>query len=255
MKVLIVEDEPSAADFLQHLIQKVDRSIEVLAIVDSIQSSTDWFRANPNPDLAFMDIQLSDGLSFEIFERVEVRCPVIFTTAYEEYAIRAFRVNSIDYLLKPIDPKQLAQSLEKFRNLSESSRSSYPNDLATKLAGMVDEITRKHKSRFLVSVGPHLRTVNSSDIECFYSMEKSTFMVERNGKHYDVEYSLDQLEKIINPLQFFRVNRKYLVNRDFVVEIVVYSVSRLKLKLTNYAPDDLLVSQKRVSEFKKWLEE
>ena len=255
MKVLIVEDEPSAADFLQHLIQKVDRSIEVLAHVDSVQTATDWFKSNPHPDLAFMDIQLSDGLSFEIFEKVDIRCPVIFTTAYEEYAIRAFRVNSIDYLLKPIDPKQLAHSLEKYRNLSESKISSYPNDLAAKLAGMVDEITRKHKSRFLVSVGPHLRTINTFDIECFYSMEKSTFMVERNGKHYDIEYSLDQLEKLIDPLQFFRVNRKFLVNRDYVADIVIYSISRLKLKLTNYAPDDLLVSQKRVSEFKKWLED
>ncbi len=254
MKVLIVEDEASARDFLVRQIQKANTLVEIVAMVDSVQSAVEWFTAYPHPDIAFFDIQLSDGLSFEIFEKVEVLCPVIFTTAYEEYAIKAFKVNSIDYLLKPIDVKELAKALDKYKSIWGTAKVEQQNELTLKVSKIVDLLARKHKERFLVNVGIHLRTLDVVDICCFFSLEKSTFIVDTNGKHYAVEYSLDRLENLVNPNIFFRVDRKYLVNRNFIYDIVAYSSNRLKIKLRGYSDEDVVVSRKRVADFKKWLE-
>lgn len=255
MRVLIVEDEQSARDFLVRLIQNFDSNIHIIGLVDSVEAAVDWFTVNQHPDFSFFDIQLADGLSFEIFDRVEVKCPVIFTTAYEEYAIRAFKVNSIDYLLKPIDPRQLAKAIEKFQKLKGESNFESQNDLSHKISKIMDLIGNKHKERFVVSVGNHLRIVNTSDITAFYSLEKSTFLVDKLGKHYAIDYSLDKLEELVSPTQFFRIDRRYLISRNYIADIVSYSSSRLKVKLLNLTDDDMLVSRKRVAQFRRWLEE
>jgi DNA-binding LytR/AlgR family response regulator len=253
MRVLIVEDERSATDFLVRLVKRYDESIEIVQTLPSISLAVEWFGSNQQPDLAFMDIQLADGLSFDIFEQVQVTCPVIFTTAYQEYAIRAFRVNSIDYLLKPIDPEHLARAIEKYKHITLDTGTPHP-DFTSRVLKVMDMITPKGKSRFLVKIGVHLRSVSTADISCFQSMERSTFLVDRNGKCFDMDASLDQLQEQVNPTAFFRINRNYLVNRDFITDVIIFSGSRFKLKVAGLVSDDLLVSRKRAADFRAWLE-
>lgn len=255
MRVLIIEDERSASDFLTHLIKKYDESITIIGTLRTVASSVEWFGREQHPNLAFVDIQLADGLSFEIFERVQVQCPVIFTTAYQEYAIQAFRVNSIDYLLKPIDPAHLARAMEKYRANTNGHIAQPPSELTDRILKAMELITPQGKTRFVVKVGVHLRSVPTAGIICFCSLDKSTFLVEREGKQYDMDLSLDQLEEQVNRRGFFRINRNFLINRDFITDVIAYSGSRFKIKLKGYEHDDLLVSRKRASEFRVWLEQ
>ncbi|MCB0822292.1 MAG: response regulator transcription factor [Bacteroidales bacterium] len=251
MKVLIIEDEKPAAEHIQNLVKRFDTSIEVLGPLDAVRKSVDWFNNNPHPDLVMMDIQLADGLSFEIFEKTVVKCPVIFTTAFNDYAIRAFKVNSVDYLLKPIDFEELTKAFEKFQN-------TYQKQDVDKFATLMDQVlngfNKEFKQRFVIKVGEHIKSVRVEDILYFYSMEKATFLLSNNNHNYVIDYSLEQVEEMVDPGLFFRINRKYLVNIDSIEDIISYSNSRLKLELKNSKEHDAIVAREKVSAFKKWLD-
>jgi DNA-binding LytR/AlgR family response regulator len=252
MNVLIIEDEKLAAEHLEKLLHKADPSINIITIIDSIKKSVVWFNTNPLPNLVFMDIQLADGLSFEIFDKVQINSPVIFTTAYDEYAIKAFKVNSIDYLLKPIDVDGLKNALNKYYNnyikLDNSTNTLKALDKVVRMLG------KSYKNRFLVKVGEHLRFINIDEITYFYSLDKGTFLNTQTNKNYDIDCSLDDLETQLDPEKFFRINRKYLVGINSIIDIVAYTNSRLKLKLINSTDDTIIVSREKVNDFKKWLE-
>jgi two-component system response regulator LytT len=253
-KAIIIEDEKPAAEHLQRLINQVDIKIDILRIISSVDEALSWFKNNQVPDLIFLDIQLSDGLSFEIFNHVNITCPVIFTTAYEEYAIKAFKVNSIDYLLKPIGIDDLKYAIDQFRSISYNITDSYNQALRNKVDQVMKMLTNNYKSRFIVNVGMHIKSVEVEKINLFYSLEKATFILDNTGKTYDINYSLEQIEKLIDPKQYFRISRKYIVNINAIADIISYSGSRLKLKIGNSKDDDILVSRSKLTEFRRWLE-
>src|SRR4030043_315666 len=250
MKVLIIEDEKPAADKLKRMLTDKVEGIIILDILETVEDSIIWFMNNPAPDLIFMDIQLNDGISFEIFESVKITAPVIFTTAYDEYAIRAFKVNSIDYLLKPIEAVALLKSIEKFRTLYPTGKTDH-----NKIDLLYSQLVKKFKTRFFIKFGSHCRSVMTEDIKYFFIVERSTFMKTFPGKIFDVDYSLDQLENILDPEKFFRINRKFIINLASITDIITWSSNRLKIKLSNEEDNlDLVVSREKVSEFKKLLD-
>jgi DNA-binding LytR/AlgR family response regulator len=249
MNCLIVEDEKVAAERLVGLIKKYDPSIDITEIVQSVKNAVQWLNTHQAPDLIFMDIQLADGLSFEIFEQTIVKTPVIFTTAYDEYALKAFKVNSIDYLLKPIDPDELKNAIDKFKE------SNSPKEIPAQVFdSIMHSLTKKYKNKFVMNVGEHIKVFTTEDIQCFYSMEKCTFLQNNSGRDYAINYSLDQLEDLLDPAQFFRINRKFIVSFSAISDIISYSNSRLKVKLNSNESNDLIVSREKVQDFKKWLE-
>lgn len=249
MKVVIVEDEQPAAAKLKRLIEEVQPGTQVLAVLESVVESINWFHQNPKPDLVFMDIQLDDGISFEIFDAIKLEAPVIFTTAYDEYAIRAFKVNSVDYLLKPIDKEALLTALQKFRKIHSESKS-----FETALQAVIGQITTQYKSRFFIKVGIKYQSVPVEEICSFFVEERNTFLHTVNGKTFDLDYSLDQVRKLVDPRNYFRINRNFMVNINCISEIVSYSTSRLKLKLKHQNGQDLIVSRDKVAEFKQWMD-
>ena len=249
MRVVIIEDEALAADKLQRLISQVDSEIDVLQILESVEESINWFSQNKMPDLIFMDIQLDDGISFEIFDAVKIDAPVIFTTAFDEYAIRAFKVNSVDYLLKPVELLSLEKAISKFKKIFSKNINFEAN-----ISKVFKQLSNNYKSRFFIKVGTRFRSIQIEDICCFFVEERNTFLRTQNGKTYDLDNSLEKLQKLIDPDLFFRINRKYLVNINCIDEIISYSTSRLKLKLESVNSDDLIVSRDNVSEFKRWMD-
>lgn len=249
-KVLIIEDERLAAEKLERMVVKLRPEWTILGTIESVGHAVKWLSTNPSPDLIFLDIQLDDGISFDIFEKVNVTAPIIFTTAYDEFAIRAFKVNSIDYLLKPIDPDALESAIRKFERNSTALSIDQQ-----KMDNLQQQIGQNWKSRFLVKVGNNLLSVLTKDIELFFISERSVFIRTFQGKTYDVDYSLDQLQQLVDPDQFFRINRNYLINIDSVVKLVSYSSSRYKLDLQpEFKADDLIVSREKSAEFKKWMD-
>lgn len=253
MKVVIVEDEPNAAQRLSKLIRELDPSSEILTTIDSVKRAVAWFKSNPSPDLIFMDIQLGDGLSFEIFEQVKLTAPVIFTTAYDAYALKAFKVNSVDYLLKPVDKEELSNALKKYRSVS--SRPTAPTDeLLNNIGQAVQMLTRKYKTRFVIKVGEHLKTVEVSQIRYLFSQDKTTFCATDEARNLIVDYTLEQLEEMLDPDEFFRINRKYLVRSSAIKDMISYTNSRLKLILKGSDDDDVIVARERVQDFKDWLD-
>jgi DNA-binding LytR/AlgR family response regulator len=249
MNCLIIEDEKIAAERLSGLINYYDPSIEIPDIIQSVKNAVNWLNTNKIPDLIFMDIQLADGLSFEIFEQTIVKTPVIFTTAYEEYALKAFKVNSIDYLLKPIDPEELRKAIDKFK------ANNYPKEMpAHVFDNIIHSLTKKYKNKFVIKVGEHIKIFTIDDVQCFFSMGKCTFLQNNSGRDYALSYSLDQLEELSDPARFFRINRKFIVSLPAINDIVSYSNSRLRVKLKSNESDELIVSREKVQDFKKWLE-
>ena len=249
MNCLIVEDEKVAAERLVGLIKKYDSSIDVTEIVQSVKNAVQWLNTHQAPDLIFMDIQLADGLSFEIFEQTIVKTPVIFTTAYDEYALKAFKVNSIDYLLKPVDLNELKNAIDKFKE------NNSPKEIPAQVFdSIMHSLTKKYKDKFVINVGEHIEVFTTEDIQCFYSMEKYTFLQNNPGRDYAIAYSLDQLEDLLDPARFFRINRKFIVSSSAILDIISFSNSRLQVKLNSNKSDDLIVSREKVSDFKKWLE-
>lgn len=249
MNILIIEDEKPAANRLIKLLEGHFPEADFVGNLDTVIRAIKWFEENPAPNLIFCDIQLADGISFEIFERVRVSSPVIFTTAYDQYAIRAFQVNAIDYLLKPIDPEALAQAVAKYK--SHQIKPSLDIEL---LKGLLQPEKKAFKNRFLVRFGEKIQSVPIEEIAFFFSEERVTFLQTDAGKKFVLDSTLEQLESHVDPVLFFRVNRKYLCRANAVEELLTYSNSRLKVKLKNCPDSDILISREKVGEFKTWLD-
>ena len=245
MRIIIIEDEKPAARLLQRRIEKL--GYEIQTMLHSVEESVDWLSNHPHPDLIFLDIQLSDGLSFEIFEHVEINSSIIFTTAYDDYVLKAFKLNSVDYLLKPVDEEELQFALEKF----EKQRNVQFNVLDLK---QVFKPQQKFKERFTTKIGSSIKMFETADVELFYSENKGTYAYTKEGKNYLLDFTLDKIEEVLNPTQFFRINRGQLVQIDAIKEISVYSNSRLKLILYHYSEQDCIVSREKVNDFRFWLE-
>lgn len=250
MNILIIEDEPLAAEQLNHLVKQLKPDAQLLASLDSVRRSVTWLNANPQPDLIFMDIQLADGLSFEIFDQVEIKSSIIFTTAYNEYALKAFKVNSIDYLLKPVDAADLKAAFQKHQNLTTTA----PDKMMESISYAMQMLTKKYKERFVVKVGEHLKSIETNDILFFYSLEKTTFAQTKDGRKHILDFTLDQVDSLLNPSTFFRVNRKYIVGLASIQDMISYTTSRLKLSLHKSDDKEVIVARERVLEFKEWLD-
>ena len=252
MKILIVEDEPLAAAQLAMQLAALRPAAKIVQVCDTIKSTVDWLQNNPAPDLAFFDIQLGDGLSFDIFKQVNFAHPVIFVTAFDQYAIQAFKVNSIDYLLKPIDRADLSRALDKFDLVANTKTSGINPEILSQITASLKK--KSYKERFLVKVGPHLRVVETPDILYFYSLQKGTYLKLADGKDYVLDITLETAEELVDPERFFRINRKYLVSLKSINDVITYSNSRLKLKVQHPIDDEFLVAREKVKEFKDWLE-
>lgn len=253
ISIVIIEDEKPAARSLERKLDKLGYSSMIN--LSSVEEAVLWFGSNKEPDLIFLDIQLSDGLSFEIFEQVKINSSIIFTTAYDEYALRAFKLNSIDYLLKPIEEKELKQAIEKF----ESNRAVFFGfnqqlDLFKQFMNSNSAGTVEYKERFVVKVGTQIKIVMRSEVVCFYSENKASYVQTTEGRNYIIDYSLEELEKMVDPTDFFRMNRKFIVSIHCIKDIYSYSNSRLKLNLINLESEELIVSREKVNDFKKWIE-
>lgn len=250
MTTIIIEDEKPAARLLQRKLEKLN--IEVGVMLHSVEESLDWFSKNEHPDLIFLDIQLSDGLSFEIFDKIEIKSAVIFTTAYDEYALRAFKLNSIDYLLKPIDEDDLEISVNKFKaRLPKQESLQLDFDQIKKM--LSNPFEKNYKKRFTVKIGQHLKVILTDEIECFFSENKGTYIHTFDNRNYLIESTLEVLEQEMDPKDFFRVSRKFLIPLKAIKEIVLYSNSRLKVILPSYNDDEVIVSREKVSDFKTWI--
>lgn len=254
MKVLLVEDENLAAERLKNLIHQYDDSIEIMDWLDSVEEAVNWLKHNQNADLLFFDIQLADGLSFEIFDLVEVNAPVIFTTAFDEYALRAFKVNSIDYLLKPIDFQELAKAIDKYKSQYKIT-TPLPDWSILQETLKAIRTGDDYKTRFAVKKGHHLHSIPVTEIAYLFSEHKISWIKTKSGKKYAVDYTLDQLSELLNPKDFFRLNRKYITEINAIQDIISYSNSRLKVQLQDIPNDELiLISREKVSDFKNWLD-
>lgn len=249
MKIIIIEDEKPAARLLQRKVEQL--GFKVTNMLHSVEESIEWFTNNQHPDLIFLDIQLSDGLSFEIFEKVKIQSAVIFTTAYDEYALRAFKLNSIDYLLKPIDEDELKIAIDKFQLQHTRNESLSLN--FEQIRSMFAPAEKVYKSRFTVKIGVQLKIINVEEIECFFSENKGTYIHTFDNRDYLIDTPLEILEEELDAKKWYRISRKFIVPLNSVKEILVYSNSRLKIILPTYKGDEVIVSREKVSDFKNWM--
>lgn len=248
MKLLIIEDETAAAQNLRSILKSVTPEAEIVDAIDTVVDSVEWFENNPMPDLVFMDIHLSDGESFKIFEKVDITCPVVFTTAYDQYALKAFEVNSIDYLLKPINEQSVRRAVDKWLALTGAARSEY--------SSRVDNMVKQHshcRNSFLVRFRDKLIPVSPEDIAYCYTSEEKVFAFGYNGERYPMEYTLEALQGMLSPVDFYRANRQFIIAREAVADISVWFGSRLSVNLKLETPEKIVVSKARVPEFKQWL--
>lgn len=252
LRVLIFEDENLSAEHLENLIRRYDPSIELMGIIESVKQAVDWLSKNPHPDLLLVDIQLSDGSCFDVFKQVHLDIPVIFTTAYNEYAIQAFKVNSIDYLLKPIDFQELQLAFEKFRKQNWKAVQNQEQLYEQLYSRLVQ--ASKFKRRLLVKVGEQLKQVNVEDIAYFLFEEGMSWAITFAKTRFPIDYSLDELEQMLDPKLFFRINRKFIVKPEAIEKIHTYFNNRLKLQLHPNPESEVLVSRERVQDFKSWLD-
>ncbi|MBK6820222.1 MAG: response regulator transcription factor [Bacteroidetes bacterium] len=248
MKALIIEDEKPAAKRLSQLLTQHEPDVEILAVVDSIEDSIIWVQQHPTPDVIFMDIHLADGNSFEIFKRVSIQAPIIFTTAYDEYAINAFKVNSVDYLLKPIKKEELVQALSKLNTL-------FVKPTSTNISSLINQHEKKYQDRFIIKLGNKLISLETATIAYFFSKDKMTYICDQQAKHYPIDVSLDKIELMLDPKNFFRINRQILANHLSMHEIVTTPKSRLQISLSPPPPSSIepQISSERSAIFKKWL--
>ena len=250
MKTIIIEDEKPSARRLQRMLQANQVNVETL--LHSVEESINWFQHNEHPDLIFLDIQLSDGLSFEIFEHIKIKSAIIFTTAYDEYALQAFKLNSIDYLLKPIDDEDLEVAIKKYKErIPENKQLKVDFEDIKKL--LVNPIEREYKKRFTVKVGQYLKMINIDEIECFYSENKGTYAHTIDNRNYLLETTIENLQQELAPDTFFRVSRKFIVNINHIKDMISYTNSRLQIKMNNFKDTEIIVSRERVKDFKDWL--
>jgi DNA-binding LytR/AlgR family response regulator len=252
MKVLIIEDELPAARRIEQLIRQQRPQVEILAVIDSITEAVKWFAQNPAPELILMDIHLADGLSFDIFQSIKIQSMVIFTTAYDQYAIRAFKVNSIDYLLKPIDALELKNALDKYDQM-RSNTASFDYSM---LNGMLDNLkNRNYRERFLVKFGNAFTYIQAQEMRFCYAEDSLVFTRLADGKKYSLDHTLEQLEQLLDPTHFFRINRKILLHIEAVDKIHPYFNNRLKLELQPSPGFEIVVSRERVQDFKNWIDQ
>ncbi|MDL2223799.1 LytTR family DNA-binding domain-containing protein [Bacteroidales bacterium OttesenSCG-928-M06] len=249
MKVVIVEDEFVAAQSLQRLIVSVDEDITILAVLQSVEESIEWFTLNPAPDLVFMDIHLADGSSFSIFEKIDILCPIIFTTAYDEYSLKAFEVNSIDYLLKPISKKNLERALDKLKNLSGKKQNT---ELVADLLETLKQKKPTYKSHFLIPHKDKLIPLSTDQVAFVYSEYKMAKIVTLKEQTYTLDMSLDELSRQLNPSFFFRANRQYILSHKSIDDIAIWFGGKLSINLILPTPEKIIVSRARVPEFKLW---
>jgi two-component system, LytTR family, response regulator LytT len=250
IKALFIEDEKPAAMRLQKLLLEVAPDIELITTFDSVSGAIEWFKVNPSPDLLILDIQLSDGLSFDIFKQVEIDSFVIFTTAYDEYAIKAFELNSIDYLLKPVDAQKLANAIAKFKKMSEK----HPTFDINALIKTIEERKINYKKRFIVNIGSKIKSVETTDIVCFYMIDKSLFLFTNDERSLPVDFSLDKLETLLDPDLFFRINRQQMVNYNFIDKISILSKSRIRIETKPSLQEEIMVSSAKGHLFREWLD-
>ncbi len=253
MNILIVEDEELAVKKLQKTLLAVDPSASVAGVTDSIQSTVEWLNGNAQPDLILMDIELADGQSFEIFNQVEVKCPVVFTTSYDEYALKAFKVNTIDYLLKPVQKEELDAALNKYRKFHSNTAADVIN-----IDSLVKELQQKlkpkeYRKRFLVKLGQKLVSIEVDDIGYFYSDGRLNFFKTKDNKKFVVDYTMDELEEMLDPLQYFRISRSFFVSVNSVEKIDDYFGNRIILSLQPATDKEAIVSREKVTDFKKWM--
>lgn len=251
LKVVIIEDEILAVERLKDLLHKYDPEIEFLAELDTVEDATKWIKSNSAPDLVMMDIQLADGLSFDIFKEAPFDYPIIFTTAYQEYAIRAFKVNSIDYLLKPISYEELVQAMLSFKKRFDSGQNQLSFETIEKVKQM---LLRDYKKRFTVRLGEHIKSIPIEEVTFFHSEGKGTFIKTSEKREYLIDYSLEALNDILDPDVFFRINRQYIIKHSTIHDITSYSQSRLKVTLKYCEDDKILISRDKVASFKDWLD-
>jgi two-component system, LytTR family, response regulator LytT len=249
MNILLIEDEDPAAKRLQKMLKEIEPGANVSDNIVSISSAIKWFAQNPLPDLIISDIQLSDGLSFEIFKAVEILCPVIFTTAYDQYAIEAFKVNSIDYLLKPIKKEELVTAIEKYKKIKPAAASIDINQLLKTFSNPA----ANYKQRFVVRYGEHIKTINIEEVAFFYTEDKVNFLTTKEGRRFAIDFNLDALEAMLDPKTYFRINRQYIISIQSIAEMFAYSKSRVLIKLNPPAKHETIVSTERSAEFKLWL--
>ena len=251
MKVLIIEDEEPAAKRLHKMLKEIEPGFNILDNIVSVSSAIKWFNENEAPDLVFSDIQLSDGLSFEIFKTVNLSSPVIFTTAYDQYAIEAFKVNSIDYLLKPIKKEELANAVNKFKKISAAA--TPPAIDINKLLQSLNPGATEYKKRFVVRYGEHIKTINIEEVVYFYTEDKVNFLCTKDSRRFVIDFNLDSLESTLDPKTFFRINRQYIIGIHSIAEMFAYTKSRVLIKLNPPAKHETIVSTERSAEFKHWL--
>jgi DNA-binding LytR/AlgR family response regulator len=253
MKILLIEDENAAARRLEKLLLEVAPQAEIIGRLDSVEAAVAWFQEHPQPDLILLDIHLADGASFEIFQHVKVKSPVIFTTAYDEYALKAFKVNAVDYLLKPVKINELADAIDKFKQVFHAQQPT------ADYAGLLNTIRQQEAGqhylrRMLIRFSNSFRLVDMNDAAYFYTKDKITFLVSRStGKRFPVDYPLDKLENLLDPAVFFRINRQFIIHVQAIREMHPYSKSRVKVDLEPPTDQETVVSAERSAEFKKWL--
>ncbi len=254
MNVLIIEDEHLTAERIRTMLQIIDPGIGVVAMLDSVKSSVRWFGKNEKPDLVLMDIQLADGLSFEIFEQVKLEVPVIFLTAYHEYAIKAFKVNSVDYLLKPVTERDMRSSLDKYHRYF--TRQLAPPVIDRGLLRSIQQmISKPCKSRFMVRVGDRLRSVDVEEILYFYSLQKGTYLHTGDNRNYAIDYTLEALGEMVDPALFHRINRRYIISHGAIRDMITLSGSRLKVVLHQSEDQKIYISRERLAAFKEWIDQ
>lgn len=250
IRILIVEDEEPAAILLKKHLSEIANDIEIVAWVESVENAVSYLQNNPSPDLLMLDIQLADGLSFDIFKKVQVDSFVIFTTAFDEYAIKAFELNSVDYLLKPIDVDKLKRSIEKYRKLKAPS----PGFNINKLIQTMESKSNTFKKRFLINMGSKIKSIETKDIACFYVLEKGCYLFTYEGRNYPVDFSLDKLESMVDPDLFFRINRQAMINFKAIDRISVLSKSRIRIETKPKSEIEMMVSSNKSHAFRLWLD-
>jgi len=250
LKILIIEDEQPAAKRLFKMISEIEPGVELLESIDSVSASIKWLSENNSPDLIFSDIQLSDGISFEIFKAVEPSCPIIFTTAYDQYALNAFKVNSIDYLLKPVKKDELAAALTKYKKITKPSEGTSLN-----IQELLDvyQKSKEYKNRFVVKYGEHIKTITTEEIAYFYTEDKVNFLTTHEGRRFAIDFNLDNLDHMLDPKEFFRINRQYIISIRSIGEMFSYTKSRVLIKLKPPTKHETIVSTERSADFKVWL--
>ena len=254
MKVLIIEDEAPAFRRLEKILLEIDESIKILEVFDSIEDTVGYLKSHEAPDLAFMDIQISDGISFQVFDQVEVKCPVVFTTAFDEYMLKAFKVNSIDYLLKPIKKVELEAAITKYKNLHRSNDVSSGDEL-NEIIRQIKLGGTQYKSRFLVKQGEKMLSIKSRDIVCFQSKHGIVHIVTKAEKSYLSDFTLDDLMNQLDPELFYRANRQFIVHIDYINTIHKYHKGKLLVEMDHFDGDQIIVSTEKATSFKSWVDQ